>query len=249
MLPNQFPELTDTPTRYPFIEEQKIWDKRHRFWMTSFRSEDWCGAKSYAARGGDLNNWNPTLRDLIKAGMTVLDCGANEGWLTTMFANRVGPTGKVVAIEAVAANCEIIREQVTLNGFENVAVHHRAVAERSGDVVNIYAECVGNAGEQVTTVSLDEWAYLCPDIIKVDIEGYELAALRGAREILKQNRAVWEIEVHNATTDGVNALRDYGFDPAEMFDIFRRSGYTLLRDGAPFDFVPEYGAFYAYPSK
>jgi len=247
MLPNQFPELTATPEKYPFVEVQRIWNKTQKFWMTSFRSEDWCGAKSYADRGGDLNNWNPTLRDLVKEGNVVLDCGANEGWLTTMFANRVGATGRIISIEPVAANCDIIREQVKLNGFQNVEVMRFAVAEKSGELVKLHAECVGYVGETVTTIALDTFAYLRPDVIKVDIEGYELAAIRGAKEILKQHRATWEIEVHNNIADGVNAERDYGFDPAEVFSIFRENNYLLLRDGKEFDFVPEYGAFYAYP--
>lgn len=177
----------------------------------------------------DINEWNPALRDMINEGDTVIDCGANEGHTTIAFANRVGPKGKVIAIEADPDNVALIKKNVALNGLNNVTVVQKAVSDKSGDWVYFQHEVVQTAdgGRLVETVRLDDFSKYKPDVVKIDVEGYELPVVRGAEQLLSDG-AKWEVEMHLSKTTGIHMTRRFGYDPLEIMRIFRSHGYKIL---------------------
>lgn len=139
------------------------------------------------------------LRRLISPGMTVFDIGANIGIYTTFLARLVGASGRVVAFEPEQRNVDRLRTAVRT--YEQVEVVHAAVSDRSG-ILNLYVADDLNVdhrtyapGEhrrkcvQVQAVALDDFvADYCPiDVVKMDIQGAELAALRGALQLLSSD--------------------------------------------------------------
>ncbi|MGH9482297.1 MAG: FkbM family methyltransferase, partial [Terriglobales bacterium] len=70
-----------------------------------------------------------------RPGETVVDVGANAGIYTVALARRVGPQGRVLALEALRANFESLERNVALNGFTQVECIFGAVAERAGELV------------------------------------------------------------------------------------------------------------------
>jgi FkbM family methyltransferase len=142
-------------------------------------------------------------REHVKPNDTVVDCGAHHGLMTVLFARWVGPRGAVIAYEALPANAHVVEQNARLNGLANVAVRPVGVGEKAGRVeaaVNAGNVVVGglDGAEHIEIVQLDD--DLPPgtvvNFLKIDVEGSDLRALRGARRLLRQHPVV-DLEIHN----------------------------------------------------
>ncbi|WP_192248448.1 FkbM family methyltransferase [Mesorhizobium caraganae] len=165
--------------------------------------------------------------DHIRPGMTVVDCGAHHGMMTLIFANQVGPAGRVIAYEALPANADVIRANVILNGLKNVIVRPVGVGSRSDELG--YNSNHGNIivdmspGDAVKIVALDNDlpAETRVDFLKIDVEGFELEALRGMRNVLAM-RPIVDLEIHNFISPDRRATL------AELAKFFDRYKFTVL---------------------
>ncbi|RWI98824.1 FkbM family methyltransferase [Mesorhizobium sp.] len=139
----------------------------------------------------------------LRPGMVAVDCGAHHGMMTALFAKRVGPQGLVHAFELLPANANVITRNVALNRLGNVRVVPAGVSEFSS--VDRAQTQQGNAvlhneGDAIVRlVSLDEefGGRIKIDFLKLDVEGCELAALRGARKTLAHSRPLIDLEIHS----------------------------------------------------
>jgi len=174
-------------------------------------------------------------RQLIKAilfpGAVVVDVGANIGIYSRFFSGCVGPTGVVHAFEPSPENFR--RLQSATGKFRNVHLSRAAVGERSGrsqlylsnklNVDHRSYQPEGGLREAVPVdvIALDD--YFRPadrvDLIKLDIQGFELHALRGADRVLHDNPAIklvvelWPYGLRQAATpwpDLIAALEEKG---------------------------------------
>ena len=172
----------------------------------------------------------------LQPGDTFWDIGANAGYHTLMGARAVGPTGRVIAVEPDPGTCEILREQLALNGFANCTVVQAAVADRGGSTLLVQraSDPRGNALQEIDNpaidnkvgdvvevpcVTLDELAarYPPPKLIKMDIEGAEVLALPGGRAL------------HSGPGRPARMLIAVHGDEARDFcrDLLRELGYEL----------------------
>ena len=148
------------------------------------------------------------LRGHLRPGSTFLDVGASVGFFTVLGARLVGPTGRAVAFEPNASACKAIRANADLNGLENVEIVVQAVSDREGEAfldgsaaatATLVAEQT-TAAVRVRTTSLDGFLAdrpeLAPDVVKIDVEGHESAALRGMTATLRSVRPVVIVEMH-----------------------------------------------------
>jgi len=130
----------------------------------------------------------------ITPGSTVYDIGAHSGFYTLLAAELVGPTGTVVSFESLPRNVGFLKKHVEMNRYENVRIIEAAVCDRDGTSLFQAAdsnlmEHLSPTGElEVRAVSLDslvrEGAIPLPHCIKMDIEGGEYTALKGAQNVL-----------------------------------------------------------------
>jgi FkbM family methyltransferase len=160
------------------------------------------------------------IKQTVKQDMTVLDIGANIGFLTLLFARLVGPKGRVVAFEPGLYAARLLEENIAINGFSWVAVVKQAAGETPGrtrffegpqgfDVYSSLAPIVIPSAQkvpfverEVDTVTVDDIVLRegihRVDLVKIDVEGYELFVLRGMRHMLNHNPSVTlVIEVSN----------------------------------------------------
>ena len=149
----------------------------------------------------------------LRAGSTVFDLGAHQGVVALMLGREVGATGRVIAIEAEPHNARVASRNVELNDARNVTVVHAAAS----DVIGSTNFAVGLNGSvdsdtrignvEVTSVTVDCLAarYGAPDVVFVDVEGYEGLVLAGAREVLASRDAAFVIEVHVGDLVGCDA--------------------------------------------
>jgi FkbM family methyltransferase len=141
------------------------------------------------------------LRSILFAGAVVVDAGANIGVYSQFLSRCVGPTGTLHSFEPSPENFR--RLQSATCKLANVRLSQAAVGECSGkselyvsNKLNVdhrtYAtEADSRRAVPIDIVALDD--YFKPgervDLIKMDIQGYELHALRGANRVLADNPA------------------------------------------------------------
>jgi FkbM family methyltransferase len=172
------------------------------------------------------------LRRFLSPGMTVIDGGAYVGSHTLAFADGVGPTGNVHAFEAYPAFFDILSQNVRASRYANVVCHPDALSDQDGDacVPKIAMDVTANFGGssfleasqarsggtgdiRIHFRPLDSLMREPVDFIKLDIEGMECLALRGAERILRQHKPVVFTEC-NSVDDGVATLllmRQFGY--------------------------------------
>jgi len=154
------------------------------------------------------------LDRILCPGMTFLDGGANEGAYAVFAAARVGPTGRVVAIEPSPRELSRLHANVALNNFGNVNVVEAALADREGVAELLLADgqhagqntlgdfmyqgvaAAGRVQVAATTIDhlMDRGDLTALDVVKLDLEGAELRALQGARRALDRWRPVIMLE-------------------------------------------------------
>lgn len=170
-------------------------------------------------------------RSRLKPGATVFDLGAHQGVVALMLGNEVGSSGKVVAVEAVPHNAEAAKRNRDLNEMPWVEILPVAVAAVDGSLVinrglNAQAATASDyAGTlEVPTVTIDTLMerYGKPDVIYLDVEGMELAALEGATKALQGMPDVF-VEVHvrhglEATGGSVKGVLAYF--PSSDYEVF-----------------------------
>ena len=169
------------------------------------------------------------------AGMTVFDIGANAGHHLLPLAKLCGASGRVIAFEPVPENVTCLLETLRLNHLENVTVHQLAISDREGvaelrftGVFDGFA-CLTEGGHghsekkamtaasiPVRTIDLDTFCrqrgISRVDLIKIDIEGAEMLALRGMSRILCAYRPVLILELWGSqhVEQGPKLLRELG---------------------------------------
>jgi FkbM family methyltransferase len=196
------------------------------------------------------------LEGVLHPGMTMIDAGANEGAYTIYAAARVGPVGRVMAIEPSPRELERLRANLELNNAANVTVVPAALAERPGHVELQIAEeahagqntfgsfiyaGVGSSGRvSVTTTTIDllvdEYGLDRVDVIKLDLEGAEERALRGARQTLHRFRPLLILEAAEAS------LARQGGSAAAVSSLLAEDGYRILKFDPSGRLVPQSGS-------
>ena len=139
-----------------------------------------------------------------KPGQTFYDVGANVGFYTLIASRVLGPAGHVVAFEPLPRNLAFLQQHVSLNQLANVRVLDLAASDCEGVTQFAVSDDpklskITAAGDiTVRTTSLDRlMAELpLPDLIEMDIEGAEYAALRGAEQTLRKSSPVIFLSTH-----------------------------------------------------
>ncbi len=165
------------------------------------------------------------LAEIVRPGCVAYDIGAHAGLFSLLLSRLAGPAGLVMAFDPLSANIERLRANTAVNGARNVEAYKLAISDRAGDAsFSLHASSLegtlsyaaeSNRGVAATTivrtVSIDDLVrdgMPPPDVIKIDVEGAEGAALRGARRTLGVHSPAVMIEIHSlrAASEVVDAL-------------------------------------------
>lgn len=153
--------------------------------------------------------YEPDLTRLIErhvgGGDVLFDLGANLGHFTLLASHLVGPTGRVVAVEADGALVRFLRRHVEMNSAGNVVIVPAAVGGRNG-LAGFEAGSGSGTGRVASTAALIvpmmTLESLCAEVgaeptrIKIDVEGSELSVLQGGRELIRRRRPMIFLSVH-----------------------------------------------------
>ena len=176
------------------------------------------------------------LARLVDKGVCVYDVGANIGILTLFAAKLTGETGCVYAFEPEDVNLACLRKTKERNRLANVEVLETCVTSRSGTVVfdrrgGAFSGRAVYEGTppisrnlcQKPSVSLDDFVFLHgkrpPNVVKIDVEGNEVAVLKGMAGILEKYGPSVICELHTHLGDDVTSA----------YSLLTKSGYSLFR--------------------
>lgn len=181
-----------------------------------------------------------SLYSLIKPGDVVLDVGTNVGETLLNFARLTGPEGFAYGFEPDERNYRSVSRNIDLNEFKNLHVFNLGVSD-SKQTLKLFRVDPHNRGmnhilsdteaaefNDFTTIDVDTLDNVIADngigkvdVVKIDIEGYEMHALRGAKELLTTHKPKLFIEV------GYTRLLKNGTSPTEMVAYLNGFGYVV----------------------
>jgi FkbM family methyltransferase len=168
------------------------------------------------------------------AGLVIYDVGAYHGVLTLFFASRCS---RVISYEPNEINHARLVENIRLNNLENVQVRRLGVGSQRGSGMLHYSPEMAGGGTldpdaraaisqaiQITTLDHDiaASALPAPDLIKIDIEGWELEALHGARATIDEYHPALFLEMHGET------IREKRRKASEIIAFLRVVGYQSI---------------------
>lgn len=205
-------------------------------------------------RGGNTDDWisvsheeslTPVLDGLLPAGGMFVDVGAHVGRWALRLA---GKASKVVAVEPNPATAAVLRAHIALNGVANVDVVECAawdtetrmvLDDPNGKVTGGSTRVVEDGDGMVAARPLDDVLRdVTPDLIKLDVEGADLHALRGMRETLARAKPTLFIEDHSIygyyELDDLKALLDeFGYGWREITATLPGGRYAPYIVAAP----------------
>jgi FkbM family methyltransferase len=181
-------------------------------------------------------------RSLDLKDMVIYDVGAFHGILTLFFASRAA---RVISYEPNSRNKARLLENIELNGLTNVMVRPVGVGSAPGTGTLVFAPLMSGGGSleektveqlkrsgaapvsqeiRITTLDQDiqDESLPRPDFIKIDIEGWELEALRGSRQTLATHKPALFLEMHGET------MREKKRKVAEIVDFLCETGYERI---------------------
>lgn len=163
--------------------------------------------------------YTPVVQKILQPGDTVVDVGANIGYVSVLFANLVGKSGRVISVEPIPSTYDMMSHAVRKLGIAQIEPRCLAVSDSCGKAVmsipaydwggdNYYEgrlveseKSKPDAGVLAVEVEKTTIDKMLADktgpirMIKIDVEGHELPAIRGAFEVLEKHHPVLLIEV------------------------------------------------------
>jgi FkbM family methyltransferase len=183
---------------------------------------------------GDLeSSVQEAMRRHLGEGDVFFDIGANLGFFSLLGARYVGLEGRVYAFEPAPDNVTAIRQNAWVNGMYNIQVIQAAVSDAGGrgqlQVVEDQSwSKLAEYGEhplteqvlEVDLVSVDEVVESGkappPRLVKIDVEGAELAVIEGMRRTMEAHRPAIVCELHDTHADFARRLDELGYDVTNL---------------------------------
>ncbi|GIV18162.1 MAG: hypothetical protein KatS3mg022_3597 [Armatimonadota bacterium] len=203
------------------------------------------------------------LLSLDLLGKTVYDVGANVGIMTLFFARSVGDSGRVVAFEPHPYSYRRLNRNLRVNRLSNVTSFQCAIGDTAAvlDLFQPSWHLSAATFDREKAVQLKEGALIIhqvevdsldsliaryhlplPDMVKVDVEGFEVHVLRGARETIQRCYPDWFIEIHrnvhgeSTTSQVVEMLTTYSYQfyHVETQSVVTQETASSIRGGHVF---------------
>ena len=192
------------------------------------------------------------FENLLREGDVFVNAGANRGMITSLAGRLIGPTGTLYAFEPNPHLIGLIENHVALNRLTNVRIFNCGLSDTDGPSMIVATPSPsmgwvalgglpeGEEGHAIRLVRGDdvlaELAPSRPTILKMDVEGHEVHALRGLGRFLERRElaVVCEVSHQNLSRAGSTAdemfrlMKDHGFDAFE-FDVVQSRWRRSLR--------------------
>ncbi|OGK10580.1 hypothetical protein A2767_06705 [Candidatus Roizmanbacteria bacterium RIFCSPHIGHO2_01_FULL_35_10] len=143
----------------------------------------------------------------LKDGDVFFDIGANVGFYSLLAAEIIGKDGKVFSFEPLPENFKYLKKHIEINNYKNIFPFETAISDKVGiaflgNIINrSQGYLIDSGGLKVETISIDEWVkenkLPIPIIIKIDVEGAEMAVLNGVKNTMANNHPKIFLSTHS----------------------------------------------------
>ena len=172
------------------------------------------------------------LAEVLRPGDTFVDVGANVGYYSMRALDLIGSAGSIHAFEIDPRPLRCLKKTILKENLHNITLHEIAAGEKATTMgFSMKKDCghssltVDDGKLRVPVGRMDEIIRAQGDSIiramKIDIEGAELPALRGASALLEAHHPLlgmeWDEELQEA----------FGYKPAELYSFLEKMGYSL----------------------
>lgn len=186
---------------------------------------------------GFLNDRPDGLFELVKPGFNIIDVGGNIGQTSMELSRLALPNGHIWAFEPDPVNYQKFKTNLGLNDVPNVEAINMGLGSR-GHEARMMPKTEHNRGGSSVQLSDDGKGVLVKittldrlvaerglkaDLIKIDVEGYEMEVLKGAAETLRTQRPLLFIEVDD------ELLRAKHTSPSAVIAFLEELGYKIFK--------------------
>ena len=188
------------------------------------------------------------FKKYAKKSQLIVDVGANIGYYTIIAASVMKKYGKVIAFEPSNANYSLLNKTVLENKQDNIVLVKKAVGDfastaylysgssNSGDK-KTYKTSIKDSKEKIEIMTLDDYFSNNEkiDLMKIDIEGFEVRAFEGGKKLLKDRRIkviISELRPESLEMAGDNWYR--------YIELLEKSGFNI------FDIEEETGKIFKF---
>jgi FkbM family methyltransferase len=197
------------------------------------------------------------MKKLVRPGFSCLDVGANIGFFSVLLGDLAGGGGRVAAFEPEPVNARLLRKNVRDRGLDGIVTVFEAAAGDAAGIARLFLAS-GNMGDHrlydagdeagerqrpsidVPVLRIDDAIAAWPrvDFIKMDIQGFEMHAMRGMTATLQRNPDLvmltefWPFGLRATGSEPVayvRALRECGF---HLWNVSERTASLELLDPA-----------------
>lgn len=179
---------------------------------------------------------NDVISELLKKGSTIVDVGAHVGSNTLFFSKIAGDNGHVFCFEPDPQNFNLLKKNLYINGIKNVSAYRVAISDRKGKA-KLYpsveettdhrisdSNLIGRKIIKVQCDSLDNLLRKIKNVnlIKIDVQGWEIKCLQGMKDIVRKNKDFILIIEY-----WPRGLREAGFVPESLIDLLKKMRLKL----------------------
>lgn len=146
------------------------------------------------------------LMKLFKPGEVFYDIGANAGYFSVLASEKLGEEGRIFAFEPSPVTFAYLEVNLRINNCKNVTAFPLALGDCEGQVCMDISSGRGthkvssSGSHQARALALDKFIAQgnpVPDLVKIDVEGYELSVLAGAMHTLETHHPNLVVAVHS----------------------------------------------------
>ena len=183
------------------------------------------------------------IKSILKKGSTFIDGGANIGFFSIIGSKLVGSKGTIVAFEPTPLTLKYLNQNITINKVSNIIVSDKGLSstekvmsflikknsEENSILKNESKKFQINEKKiNINTITIDKFCkknnLKKVDLIKLDIEGQELEAIKGSKDVLLNNKnikIIFELNIANNSRGIKFAI--------EIFDELKRLNFQILK--------------------
>jgi len=151
------------------------------------------------------------IQNTVREDDVAYDVGAHVGYFSVLMGDIVGSDGKVIAFEPRGLNLGYLQKHVSVNHCENIQIVSKALGDHSGHAKletrtgsgTGYVSDTGDEEIEITSIDelVDSGTLPPPTFLKIDVEGGEMAVLRGAKNVIAKQRPRMILATHGDAID------------------------------------------------
>lgn len=190
----------------------------------------------FTSYGGHARPQLAMLLSLLRKGDVVIDAGAHIGSFAVPIAKAIGPSGKLIVVEANPETHAILSRNLKRYGID-AKNYNNGISDQTGEKLFVHINKGENSGADslvrnadgpvVETITIDDIARCPIDLIKIDVEGMEFNALKSARRTIDDSRPIIFLEYSR------RRQRQRGVSPEDFSAFVRSIDYKVLVNLCP----------------